>query len=72
MRASASNNEIPDFKFIASCLNIYVIMVNIKIPATNDMNLPGQNCPPNPETAYLVASINVHVIGMPNNININL
>ena len=41
----------------------------MKIPATNEVNLPGQNSPPNPETAYRVASMNAHVIGTPSNIN---
>ena len=45
--------------------------VNMNMPAANDKNLPGQNCPPNPITAYLVASINNQVIGTPNNINAN-
>lgn len=48
---------------------MYVMMENIKIPATNEVNRPGQNCPLYPETEYRVASMNAHVIGTPNNIN---
>jgi hypothetical protein len=44
----------------------------MKIPAVNDMNLPGQNRFSKPETENLVASINNQVIGTPNNIKINL
>ena len=40
----------------------------MNIPAQNDMNLPGQNNPPNPVTTKDVASINNQVIGTPNNI----
>ena len=51
---------------------MYVIMVNTMMPATNDVNRPGQNCPSYPDTAYRVASMKAHVIGTPNNINANL
>jgi len=72
MRADANNKEIDVFKLIASPLNTYVIMVNTMMPATNDVNRPGQNCPSYPDTAYRVASMKAHVIGTPNNINANL
>ena len=42
------------------------------MPATNEVKRPGQNCPPNPDTAYRVASINAQVIGTPRNIKPNL
>ena len=45
------------------------MIVNMNIPAVKEINLPGQNSPPNPETAYRVASMNAHVIGTPSNIN---
>jgi hypothetical protein len=48
---------------------MYVINVNMKIPAQKEMNRPGQNIPPNPCTTKLVASINNQVIGTPSNIN---
>jgi hypothetical protein len=41
----------------------------MNMPATNDVNLPGQNIPSNPLTEYRVASINNQVIGTPKNIN---
>ena len=55
-----------------SSLKRYVINVNIIIPDTKERNLPGQKAPAKPDTDNLVASINAHVIGTPNNINENL
>lgn len=51
-----------------SSLKRYVIKVKTNMPETNDINLPGQKAPENPLTENLVASINAHVIGTPNNI----
>ena len=45
------------------------MQVNMNIPATNEVNRPGQNIPANPLTEYRVASMNSHVIGIPRNIN---
>ena len=58
------------FMLIASSRNSQVITVKMNMPAENDMNLPGQKAPPKPCTTKLVASMNNHVIGTPNNINI--
>jgi hypothetical protein len=69
IRENANVKDIAVFALIASSRNIYVIMVKMKIPAVNDMNLPGQNKFSKPETENLVASINNHVIGIPNTIN---
>jgi len=63
-----SNRQIAVFKLIDSPTTKYVINVNMNIPETKDKNLPGQNSPWNPSTAYLVASINRYVIGTPQNI----
>jgi len=41
----------------------------MKIPATNETNLPGQNSPSNPATINRVASINNAVIGIPRTSN---
>jgi len=54
----ANVKETAVFRVIPSPLKKYVNAVNIIIPETNDANLPGQNCPSNPVTANLVASIN--------------
>ncbi len=72
MMQDANINDTAVFNVIPSPLNIYVINVNINIPETNDANLPGQNNPSNPDTASLVASMKIYVIGNPNKINSNL
>ncbi len=66
---NANTNDIAVLRLIVSLRNMYVIMVKIKIPATNDMNLPGQNKLPKPDTDNSVARINNAVIGTPNIIN---
>ena len=50
----------------------YVNIVKTVIPQQNATNLPGQNNPPNPEIVLCVASINIYVIGTPNNAIANL
>ena len=45
MIENANNKHVAVFKLITSALNMYVIIVNINIPDTNDKNLPGQNSP---------------------------
>ena len=50
---------------IGSDLNMCVSMLNMNIPAVNDMNRPGQKVPPKPVTADSVAYMNIMVIGMP-------
>jgi len=72
MIQEASVNDTAVFKDIPSPLKKYVNAVNIIIPETNDTNLPGQNCPSNPLTVNLVASIKIYVIGMPNSNSNNL
>lgn len=47
-------------------------MVKMNIPATNEVNRPGQKSPPYPLTVKRVASMNNQVIGTPNNISHNL
>ena len=68
----ANVKETAVFNVIPSPLKKYVNAVNIIIPETKDANLPGQNNPSNPDTANLVASIKIYVIGNPNKINSNL
>ena len=63
---------MPVLSVMASDLNIYVSMLNTKIPEANDMILLGQNSPLKPLTAMVVASMNTHDTGMPNNKNKSL
>ena len=69
---NANVNDIAVFTLIGSDLNRYVNMLNIIIPAVNEMNLPGQNIPSKPFTADSVAFMKIQVIGMPNNISNHL
>jgi|TARA_R100000479_G_C6317078_1_gene176245 hypothetical protein len=68
----ANTNETKVFNEIPSLQKNHVSIVKHIIPETNDANLPGQNNPSNPDTASLVASIKIYVIGIPNNVNANL
>ena len=72
MRPNANAKETVVFMLMASSRNQYVINVNIKIPAQNEIKRPGQNSPPNPCTTKLVASMNNAVIGTPRIINAHL
>jgi hypothetical protein len=53
---NANVNDIAVLIVIDSALNRYVIMLNMIIPAVNEMNLLGQKFPSNPVTNNAVAS----------------
>ena len=72
MIQNANSSDVAVFRLIASSRNAYVIIVKMNMPATKEVNRPGQNNPPKPLTVYRVASINNHVIGTPSNINHSL
>lgn len=67
---NANANDTMVFMLMASSRNTQVITAKIVIPLTNETNRPGQKAPAKPDTAKLVASMNNHVIGTPNSINI--
>jgi hypothetical protein len=66
MIPNANVNDNAVFIVMVSALNKYVIMLNMIIPAVNEINLLGQKLPSNPVTNKEVASRNNQVIGIPN------